>query len=303
MTVPALGVTLPQFTDDPERMLSAARRAEALGLDSVWVFDHLWPLSGGTHRPVIEAWTALSWLAETTQRVRVGTLVSRSTLRHPAVLAKMAATVATIAPGRVIVGIGSGDDRSRAENEAFGLPYYSDSDRVEQLADVVATLVETTSHRVVVHRSRFASLDGLHSSPLPEPRPPVWVAGHSPAVIKLAGRVADGWNGWGGTPQRFARAVASLDDAAGERRVEATWGGLAILGGSDEDAWSKVGVRDPRDYVVGGPDALARHLSAMSAAGASHLIVTFPDAARPDVYERLAQDVRARLDGRSAPSS
>src|ERR671915_1147412 len=121
MTTPLLGATLPQFTDDGHAFVEAAQRAESLGLDSVWLFDHMWPLTGGKTRPVIESWTALAHLAAATSRITVGTLVTRSTLRHPLLLAKMAATVGAIAPGRVIVGIGSGDEQSRNENEAFGL--------------------------------------------------------------------------------------------------------------------------------------------------------------------------------------
>ena len=58
----AIGVTLPQFTGDPERFLDGVRRAEELGFDSVWVFDHLWPLGGNRERPILECWTALSYL-------------------------------------------------------------------------------------------------------------------------------------------------------------------------------------------------------------------------------------------------
>ena len=93
-----LGVTLPQFTAEPAQVVDAALRAESLGLDSSWVFDHLWPLSGGKERPALEAWTTLAYLAAATSRIDLGTLVTRSTLRQPAVLAKMAATVAEKLP-------------------------------------------------------------------------------------------------------------------------------------------------------------------------------------------------------------
>ncbi len=132
-----LGTTLPQFTDDVDRFVNGARRAEQLGLDSVWFFDHLWPLTGGKHRSVFECWTALAWLAESTERIRLGTLVTRSSLRHPAVLAKMAATVGAIAPGRVTIAIGSGDEASRDENESYGIRYFAGAERIGQLTSTV----------------------------------------------------------------------------------------------------------------------------------------------------------------------
>jgi alkanesulfonate monooxygenase SsuD/methylene tetrahydromethanopterin reductase-like flavin-dependent oxidoreductase (luciferase family) len=295
VTAPALGVTLPHFTDDPERFLDAARRAEALGLDSIWVFDHLWPLSGGKHRPAIEAWTGLAWLAEATRRVCIGTLVTRSSLRHPALLGRMAATVATIAPGRVIVGVGSGDFRSRAENEAFGAPYFSGDARVAQLAGTVVALRRMLRDPVVTERHPFLALTEMPSLPLPIPAPDVWVAGVAPPVLDVAGRLADGWNGWGGSPERFAANARALARAAGDRRVTPTWGGLVILGASDEEARAKLGARDPRSYVVGGPATVARHLREMVAAGARHLVATFPDAWRAGVYELFAREVRPRI--------
>ncbi|CAN5664499.1 hypothetical protein BH24ACT26_BH24ACT26_01840 [soil metagenome] len=291
----ALGVTLPQFTGDPDAFVAAALRAEALELDSIWVFDHLWPLSGGKHRPVIEAWTALAWLAAETSRVRIGTLVTRSSLRHPAVLAKMAATIAAIAPGRLIVGIGSGDAKSRAENEAYGIPYQAAGERVAQLADTVTALLRLWREPVVTAAETFVELSELPSSPRPSPVPELWVAGRSPALLELAGRSADGWNGWGGGPEAFAADVAALALAARGRRVTPTWAGLAILGASDDEARAKLGARAPSEYVTGGPATVAAHLSGMERAGARHLIVTFPDAGRAGVFERFAEEVRPRI--------
>jgi alkanesulfonate monooxygenase SsuD/methylene tetrahydromethanopterin reductase-like flavin-dependent oxidoreductase (luciferase family) len=133
MTGVRLGVTLPQFTGDPSKLLDGARRAEDAGLDSVWLFDHLWPLTGGKSRSMFECWTSLAYIAAVTKRVTVGTLVSRSSMRHPVLLAKMAATVHAIAPGRLVVGIGSGDEASRPENDSVGLPYYPGRERTDQL--------------------------------------------------------------------------------------------------------------------------------------------------------------------------
>jgi alkanesulfonate monooxygenase SsuD/methylene tetrahydromethanopterin reductase-like flavin-dependent oxidoreductase (luciferase family) len=246
-----VGVTLPQFTSDRDAFVDGARRAEVAGLDSVWVFDHLWPLSGGKRRPILECWTALSYAAAATDTIGVGTLVTRSTLRRPLVVAKAAATVAHVAPDRLTVAIGSGDEASRDENEAFGLPYLEGDERVAQLEATVEIVRE--------------ELDGAA---------PVWIAGRSDAVLEVAARNADGWNGWESSPQDFAVEVATLGAAAQGRRVEATWAGIGRSG----------------DLA-----ALTRRLEGLARAGATHLICVFSDAGEPGVYERFGEEVAARL--------
>ncbi|HVM34984.1 MAG TPA: LLM class flavin-dependent oxidoreductase [Actinomycetota bacterium] len=261
-----LGATLPQFTDDPEKVLDAARRAERAGLDSLWLFDHLWPLSGGKSRPILECWSTLAWVAAQTQDITIGTLVTRSSLRNPHLLAHMAATVAQVAPGRLVVGIGSGDARSRPENLAFGIPYWAGEERHAQLVATVETV-----------RSRVAG------------RARVWVAGHAEALRLVAGRIADGWNGWDRSPEAFAREAALVDGC------EVTWGGLAILGRDDDDAERRVGTRNPSHFVIGGPGTIAAHLARLAQAGAGHLVMTFPDAGAPGPYEMLGGEVKPRL--------
>jgi alkanesulfonate monooxygenase SsuD/methylene tetrahydromethanopterin reductase-like flavin-dependent oxidoreductase (luciferase family) len=282
------GVTLPQFISDPRRLIDGAVRAERAGLDSVWVFDHLWPLSGGKERPFLEGWTALANIAAVTDRVQVGTLVTRSTLRHPAVLAKMAATVGAIAPGRVIVGIGSGDDASRIENHAFGLPHWEGQARVRQLESTVEVVREYLNGSTGTRRDEFVELRNLPVSPRPRPAPAIWVGGRTAGVLAVAGRHADGWNAWGCTSDEFERDARLVRAAANGRTVELSWGALVVLAGSDREAADKLGHRNPADYLVGGPATIGEHLLRMAEAGADHLIATFPDASTPGNYETLA---------------
>ena len=293
-----IGVTLPQFTEDAQTFLSSAGRAEDLGLDSIWVFDHLWPLSGGKGRPILEGWTSLAWLAGATSTIGVGTLVTRSSLRHPGLLSKMAATVAAIAPGRLTITIGSGDELSRAENEAFGIPYYEEGDRIDQLAGTVKTVKDFFAQDEVTRSEKFVRLDRLPASPRPERAPAVWVAGRSDDALEVAGTYGDGWNGWAGTIERFAQdalRVGEFAAAAGDRPIELTWAGLVVLGEDDAAAHAKTSDKTPEDAVVGGPETVARHLDGLIEAGARHLILTFTDAGRTGSYELLAERIRPLL--------
>ena len=289
-----VGVTLPQFTAEPQRFVNGARAAEASGYDSMWVFDHLWPLSGGRERPILESWTSLAHLAAATERIGIGTLVTRSSLRHPAVLAKMVATVGEFASGRLICALGSGDRLSSDENTAFAIPYYEGDDRINQLASVMEIVTAYTSEEIVSHTDGFAHVDHLVTSPRPDPAPEVWVGGWSQHLLHLAGEGADGWNGWGTDVDRFERAGRTVMEAAGDREVVLSWAGKVILAGDDDQARKELGDRNPAAYLVGGPESVVAQLRRFIQVGATHLIVAFPHAG-PESYGLFAEAVLPQL--------
>ncbi|MDQ3952931.1 MAG: LLM class flavin-dependent oxidoreductase [Actinomycetota bacterium] len=291
MSTVRVGVTLPQFTDDARAFTDGARRAQDLGFDSIWVFDHLWPL-GAKHRPILESWTSLAWLAESTSDVGVGTLVTRSSLRHPALLAKMAATVSAVAPGRLCVGIGSGDEMSAAENLAFGIPYWTGDDRMDQLAATVEVLHRVRAGGTVTVSDDFAQVDGLPAAPgLLDYS--IWVAGRSVAALDIAGRLADGWNAWAAPPEEVAHDAAALRDIAGDRALEVTWAGQVVVAETDEAARERLGARNPERFVTGSPKTVGRYLSSLVDAGVRHFVLASPFASDPKSYELIAASVRA----------
>lgn len=286
-----LGVTLPQFTDDAGVFADGVRRAEDLGFDSLWVFDHLWPL-GAKRRPILEGWTSLAWLAAETTTATVGTLVTRSSLRHPAVLTRMAATVSEIAPGRVCVAIGSGDAASSGENVAYGIPYWAGADRMDQLASTVDVLHRARDEGALTAHDDFTEISGL--PPAPGPRDySIWVAGRSVAALDVAGRLADGWNAWAASPEEFGQAAAALRDMAGDRPFELTWGGQVVVAETDEAAQDRLGPRNPAHFLTGSPDTVGAYLRTLVDAGADHLVLASPFASDPRSYELLAGPLRA----------
>jgi len=185
-----VGVTLPTFREDTAA-LDAARSAEALGLDGVFVFDHLWPM-GSRDRPALSAFPLLGAVASVTTRISFGPLVARIGLVPDAVLVAELASLAHMAPGRLIAGMGTGDAKSAAENEAYGIPPGPPDERRLALARCARQVMAL----------------GV----------PVWVGGGSVATTELAVDLGPGAavNLWAGQ----ASAVAALS-----ARCEVTWGG------------------------------------------------------------------------------
>ena len=185
-----VGVTLPQFTDEADSALEAARRAEALGLDGVFCFDHLWPM-GQPGRPALASVPLLGALAASTATIAIGTLVARVGLLPDDVLVSALGSLSTLSGGRLIAGLGTGDHLSRAENEAYGIPFESASERRVRLASVAAAVRD----------------EGI----------PVWIGGGLPKTVELARTLSVAVNLWEGEVMRVAELAAT--------GVEVTWGG------------------------------------------------------------------------------
>ena len=185
-----VGITLPQFRDEGDAALAAARRAEELGIDGVFCFDHLWPM-GQPGRPALSSGPLLGALAASTSTITLGTLVARIGLLPDEVLVEVLCGVHAISGGRLIAGIGTGDRLSREENESYGIPFETAAVRRERLA-TVATEV------------RGAGV-------------PVWVGGGRPEMVSLARATGAAVNVW----QVDATPVAGLV----AQGVEVTWGG------------------------------------------------------------------------------
>ena len=294
-----IGLVLPIADEDgpDDHALSYATireialTAEAGGLDSVWVFDHVLFRFDGVTTGIHECWTILSALAEATDRVQLGSIVMCTSFRNPALLAKMAATLDHVSDGRLILGIGCG--WHDPEYEAFGYPIDHKVGRFEEALTVIRGLI----------REGRANLDGQWVQArdavlLPPARSdiPILLAAKRPRMLELTARYADAWNlAWFGPPsERFETVRADLAAAvATVKRDPAT---LEITAG--------ITIRYPDQIPAGktpddspaldgaDPAAVAAGLEAWRAIGADHLIVAL-EPCTPETVARFTAAVTA----------
>jgi alkanesulfonate monooxygenase SsuD/methylene tetrahydromethanopterin reductase-like flavin-dependent oxidoreductase (luciferase family) len=210
MTALTFGIQTPPFHDWPT-MTADWKWFEARGWDSIWIPDHFVP----TFRrdlPFFEAWTLLAALANVTDRVRLGVLVSCNTFRHPSLLAKQAVTVDHISGGRLEVGLGTG--WVEFEHTMFGIEYPENAVRVSRFGEAVQILD-------LLLRNDVASFAGVHyqldqatfrPAPVQRPRPPLTLAAHGPKMLRLIAPYVDRWNSMG-SPDEMGERGARLDEA------------------------------------------------------------------------------------------
>jgi len=167
-----------------------ALRLEAAGYAGVAAWDHF--VSRGVRSdPVLEAWTTLAAVGGATSRLGLMTFVANVMNRHPAVLARMAATLQEATAGRLTLGLGIGGHP--AEHQAYGIPFPDVPERVARLEEAVAVLRALWTGGPVTRPSPFYPLVEAHAFPVPVPSPPIVVGAQSPAGVDLAARVGDGW--------------------------------------------------------------------------------------------------------------
>lgn len=195
-----------------EATLALWRHAEAAGFDLACVTDHFMPNTEDRRGDVLECWSTLAALAALVPRLGIGTIVSGNTYRHPAVLAKMAATVDVISGGRLVCGIGAGWQAN--EHEAYGLPFHTTGERLRRLDEACQVLKLLWTEERASFAGRYYRLADAPCEPKPvqRPHPPLLVGGGGERVtLRIAARHADHWNAWGG-PATMAHKNRVLDE-------------------------------------------------------------------------------------------
>jgi alkanesulfonate monooxygenase SsuD/methylene tetrahydromethanopterin reductase-like flavin-dependent oxidoreductase (luciferase family) len=210
----SVGFCLGTFGTTYRALRERAVLLDALGFDSVWVWDHYMSWND-PREPVLEGWATLAALAEATRRVRLGPLVANNTNRHPGRLAKVAATLHELSGGRCELGIGSGGYAD--EHQRFGIDQGSAALRRERLAEALQIIPALWRGEPVTFEGQHYRLRDALCTPRQDPPPHLIVGASSPASARLAGRRADGLNLQWRDRERFPALLAALDAGLAER--------------------------------------------------------------------------------------
>jgi len=196
--------TWPEF-------LAAARRAEALGFEHLWTWDHLLAIFGDEDQPILEGYTALAAVAQATERIRLGLFVGANTFRNPGLAVKAVTTIDHISGGRAIMGMGGAWFGS--EHRAFGIDFGSGfGERLDWLAEAAsATRSLLDGGEVTSPPGGRYAFDRLHIDPLPlQAHLPIMIGGGGERkTLRIVARHADMWNVFG-TPETVAAKDAIL---------------------------------------------------------------------------------------------
>jgi F420-dependent oxidoreductase-like protein len=268
-------------------VLAVARHADETGWDGVWFADHFMPNAEDVSGAYLECWTTMAALAQATQRVRIGALVSGNTYRHPAVLAKQATTVNEISDGRTILGIGAGWQEN--EHAAYGIPFYDVKGRLQRLEEACQLINSLLKNGRSTIQGQFYQ---LAEAPLePKRTMPILVGGGGEKVtMRIAAQYADEWNVWG-TPELLQQKNTVLDDHCQKLNRdpnEIQRSANALLFMSDDDDWlaKRKANAAMMPSIIGRPEEMAGIVDEYAKAGVDELIV--PDFTLGPLDRKLA---------------
>jgi F420-dependent oxidoreductase-like protein len=291
-------------------LLRNCRWAEVTGWCGIWVPDHFMPPAGGYGvvpgsddpelGPILEAFSVQAALAASVPRVRIGAMVAGNTYRHPAVVAKMAATIDHISDGRFVLGLGAGWQQN--EHEHYGIELGSLKERSDRLAEACEVITGLLAEPRTTFAGEFYRIVDAPAEPKPvQDRIPLLIGGGGEhRTLRTAARWADEWNVWG-TPAHMQHKIAVLGSRCEEigRDVgEIRKSACAFLRICDDEA-EAASQRDRlghRGGLVGTVDELAETIEAYRAVGVDELVI--PDfGAAADVqkpmFERFVTEIFA----------
>ena len=207
------GIKTAQQNTSYEDILRVWLEADSIpSIEHAWAFDHFIPLGPDPTGSQLEGWTLLGALAARTERVRVGLMVTGNTYRHPAVLAKIGATVDVISHGRLDFGIGAG--WNELESNMYGIPLYAPGERIRRLDEACEVIKRLWTETVANFDGRYYQLKDARCEPKPiqKPYPPFVIGGSGEQLtLRVVAKHANIWNFVGGSVDSFRHKIEVLE--------------------------------------------------------------------------------------------
>ena len=285
-----IGLNLPNYSTLGSRdsIVAIAQRAEALGFASLWTNDHVLVPSS---RPepfgnVLESLTTLSYLAASTNHIRLGTGILVLPQRDPLLVAKQAATISHLSGGRLSLAVGVGYIK-----EEYGYLRADFNNRGRLADEYISAMRELFESDTPQFHGPHIDFSSVLFSPRPSPRIPLLVGGDSPAALKRAATLGDGWYGLWRSPDQVREAVGRMNTFGRTPRFEVSVRVVTHLGAPLSD-------RDPETTLLGGADAILHKIQDYGEAGVDRLVVELVAIGLDDFLrqlERFANEVMPRI--------
>jgi F420-dependent oxidoreductase-like protein len=301
----------PQYTDW-ESLRDTGALVDRLGYDSLWTWDHLYPIVGDPAGPMFEGYLTLAGWAERTEQVRLGLMVGANTFRNPALVVKMVTTLDHMSAGRMWLGIGGA--WFETEHTAFGIDFGSGfGERLDWFDEAVELMRAMLPGGPASARGRFYHAKDVRNDPQPvQTHVPIMIGGSGERkTLATVARYADGWNTNGDLATiRHKDEVLRRwchDVGRDESEIERTLGGgVPIIRDTEAEARKVAeamrernpGWRGPRDGPFGPPELVGERWAPYLDLGFEHIYVDCPAPFDHETLERLVREVKPILDSR-----
>jgi alkanesulfonate monooxygenase SsuD/methylene tetrahydromethanopterin reductase-like flavin-dependent oxidoreductase (luciferase family) len=302
----------PQCTDW-QSLQETGALVDRLGYDSLWTWDHVYPIVGDPEGPIFEGFMTLAGWAHTTERVRLGLMVGANTFRNPGVVVKMTTALDHMSGGRMWLGIGGA--WFETEHTAFGIEFGSGfGERLDWFDEAVELMRDMLPGGPASARGRFYNAkDVLNNPPPVQEKVPIMIGGSGERkTLHTVAKYADGWN-TGGDVERVKHKDEVLRrwcDEVGRdgSEIERTLGGgVPVIRDTEADARkvvdamaerNKYGDDDMYDGPLGPPELVAEAWAPYLDLGFEHIYIDCPAPFDHETLERLAREVKPMLESR-----
>src|SRR5438034_7629504 len=280
------GIKTAQQNTSYEAILRVWTEADGIqSIEHAWAFDHFIPLGPDPTGPQLEGWTLLSALAARTERLRIGLMVTGNIYRHPAVLAKMGATVDAISHGRLDFGIGAG--WNELECSMYGIPLYAPGERIRRLGEACEVVKRLWTETVANFDGKYYQLKDARCEPKPvqKPYPPFVIGGSGEQLtLRVVAQYANIWNFAGGSVDTFRHKIEVLE------------GHCAAIGRDPSTIERSIQAFINYDNLAETRDSIRLYIEA----SATHIILNlrapYPEGIVYRLAEKIAEPLRAEYD-------